>query len=71
MSKKTRLRNMDFGDLCFVGSSWYGSLDRLFDSGALRVRFKTAFAAILIGIVIATVIMSILSYGVLGVISDK
>lgn len=71
MSKKDQIEKYGFGGLVlFVGiplpgtGAWTGSLI----AALLRVRFKTAFAAILIGIVIATVIMSILSYGVLGVI---
>ena len=71
MSKKDQIEKYGFWVLVlFVGiplpgtGAWTGSLI----AALLRVRFKTAFAAILIGIVIATVIMSILSYGVLGVI---
>ena len=71
MSKKDQIEKYGFwGLVLFVGiplpgtGAWTGSLI----AALLRVRFKTAFAAILIGIVIATVIMSILSYGVLGVI---
>lgn len=71
MSKKDQIEKYGFwGLVLFVGiplpgtGAWTGSLI----AALLRVRFETAFAAILIGIVIATVIMSILSYGVLGVI---
>ena len=71
MSKKDQIEKYGFwGLVLFVGiplpgtGAWTGSLI----AALLRGRFKTAFAAILIGIVIATVIMSILSYGVLGVI---
>ena len=71
MSKKDQIEKYGFwGLVLFVGiplpgtGAWTGSLI----AALLRVRFKTTFAAILIGIVIATVIMSILSYGVLGVI---
>ena len=71
MSKKDQIEKYGFwGLVLFVGiplpgtGAWTGSLI----AALLRMRFKTAFAAILIGIVIATVIMSILSYGVLGVI---
>lgn len=71
MGKKDQIEKYGFwGLVLFVGiplpgtGAWTGSLI----AALLRVRFKTAFAAILIGIVIATVIMSILSYGVLGVI---
>ena len=71
MSKKDQIEKYGFwGLVLFVGiplpgtGAWTGSLI----AALLRVRFKTACAAILIGIVIATVIMSILSYGVLGVI---
>ena len=71
MSKKDQIEKYGFWGLVLFGGlplpgtgAWTGSLI----AALLRVRFKTAFAAILIGIVIATVIMSILSYGVLGVI---
>ena len=63
MSKKDQIEKYVGIPLPGTGA-WTGSLI----AALLRVRFKTAFAAILIGIVIATVIMSILSYGVLGVI---
>lgn len=69
MSKKDKIEKFGFwGLVLFVGiplpgtGAWTGSLV----AALLRVRFKTAFAAILIGIVIATIIMSVLSYGVLG-----
>lgn len=69
MSKKDKIEKYGFwGLVLFVGiplpgtGAWTGSLI----AALLRVRFKTAFAAIMVGIVIATVIMSILSYGVLG-----
>ena len=42
--------------------AWTGSLI----ASLLGVKFKKAFPAVLLGIVIATVIMSIVSYGLLG-----
>ena len=71
MSKKDQIEKYGFwGLVLFVGIPLpgTGACTGSLIAALLRVRFKTAFAAILIGIVIATVIMSILSYGVLGVI---
>ena len=69
MSKKDQIEKYDFwGLVLFVGiplpgtGAWTGALV----AALLRMRFKRAFVAILLGIVVATVIMSILSYGVLG-----
>ena len=71
MSKKDQIEKYGFwGLVLFVGiplpgtGAWTGALV----ASLLRMNFKKAFGAILIGIVIATVIMSILSYGVLGVL---
>jgi len=71
MSKKDQIEKYEFwGLVLFVGiplpgtGAWTGALV----ASLLRMRFQKAFGAILIGIVIATVIMSILSYGVLGVL---
>ena len=56
--------------LLFVGiplpgtGAWTGALI----ASLLRIRFQKAFVAIFLGIIIATVIMSVLSYGVLGVL---
>ena len=44
--------------------AWTGSLI----AALLGMRFRKAFSAVLVGIAIATVIMSALSYGLLGVI---
>lgn len=69
MSKKDQIEKYEFwGLVLFVGiplpgtGAWTGALI----AALLRLKVKKAFAAILLGIVIATVIMSILSYGVLG-----
>lgn len=71
MSKKGQIEKYGFwGLMLFVGiplpgtGAWTGSLV----AALLRMRFGKAFAAILLGIALATVIMSILSYGVLGVL---
>ena len=71
MSKKTQIEKYEFWGLAlFVGiplpgtGAWTGALA----AALLRMRFGKAFAAILIGIVMATIIMSVLSYGVLGVL---
>lgn len=71
MSKKDQIEKYEFwGLVLFVGiplpgtGAWTGALV----AALLRMRFKKAFAAILLGIVVATVIMSVLSYGVLGTI---
>lgn len=59
-----------WGLVLFVGiplpgtGAWTGSLV----AALLHMRFRKAFAAILLGIVIATIIMSLLSYGLLGVL---
>lgn len=69
MSKKDKIEKYEFwGLVLFVGiplpgtGAWTGSLI----AALLRLKIKKAFLAIMLGIVIATVIMSILSYGVLG-----
>ena len=71
MSKKDQIEKYGFWGLALFGGiplpgtgAWTGALV----ASLLRMNFKKAFGAILIGIVIATVIMSILSYGVLGVL---
>ena len=54
--------------MLFVGiplpgtGAWTGSLI----ASLLGIKFKKAFPAVILGIVMATVIMSILSYGLLG-----
>lgn len=69
MGKSERIEKYQFwGLVLFVGiplpgtGAWTGSLI----ASLLGVRFKKAFPAVLLGIVIATVIMSVLSYGLLG-----
>lgn len=71
MSKKDQIEKYEFWGLAlFVGiplpgtGAWTGALV----AALLRMRFGKAFAAILVGIVMATIIMSVLSYGVLGVL---
>lgn len=71
MSKKAQIEKYEFWGLAlFVGiplpgtGAWTGALA----AALLRMRFGKAFAAILVGIVMATIIMSVLSYGVLGVL---
>ena len=69
MSKSDNIRKYEFwGLVLFVGiplpgtGAWTGSLI----AALLDVDFKKAILAELLGIAIATVIMSILSYGLLG-----
>ena len=71
MSKKDSIEKYEFwGLVLFVGiplpgtGAWTGALI----VSLLRIRFQKAFVAIFLGIIIATVIMSVLSYGVLGVL---
>ena len=71
MSKSDNIRRYEFwGLVLFVGiplpgtGAWTGSLI----AALLDVDFKKAVLAELLGIAIATVIMSILSYGLLGVL---
>ncbi len=69
MGKSDQIEKYEFwGLVLFVGiplpgtGAWTGSLI----ASLLGVKFKKAFPAVLLGIVIATIIMSILSYGLLG-----
>ncbi len=69
MSKSDSIKKYEFwGLVLFVGiplpgtGAWTGSLI----AALLEVDFKKAILAELLGIIIATVIMSILSYGLLG-----
>ena len=69
MGKSEQIEKYQFwGLVLFVGiplpgtGAWTGSLI----ASLLGVRFKKASPAVLLGIVIATVIMSVLSYGLLG-----
>lgn len=69
MGKSEQIEKYQFwGLVLFVGiplpgtGAWTGSLI----ASLLGVKFKKAFPAVLLGIVMATVIMSIVSYGLLG-----
>lgn len=69
MSKRDKIENYEFwGLVLFVGiplpgtGAWTGALI----AALLRIRFKKSFSAILLGIMLATVIMSAVSYGLLG-----
>lgn len=71
MSKKDQIETYGFwGLVLFVGiplpgtGAWTGSLI----AALLGMKFKKAFPAVLLGIAIATIIMSILSYGLLGAV---
>ncbi len=71
MSKSGRVAGAEFvGLMLFVGiplpgtGAWTGSLI----AALLEVDFKKAIVAELVGIAIATVIMSVVSYGLLGTI---
>ncbi|MDD2978554.1 MAG: small multi-drug export protein [Hespellia sp.] len=71
MSKSDQIERYEFwGLVLFVGiplpgtGAWTGSLI----AALLGVKFKKAFPAIIIGICLATILMSLLSYGLLGVI---
>lgn len=69
MGKSEQIEKYEFwGLVLFVGiplpgtGAWTGSLI----ASLLGIKFKKAFPAVLVGIVLATVIMSIVSYGLLG-----
>lgn len=69
MSKSDRIEKYEFwGLVLFVGiplpgtGAWTGSLI----AALLGVKFRKAFPAVILGIGLATVIMTILSYGVIG-----
>ncbi|MCR5792996.1 MAG: small multi-drug export protein [Lachnospiraceae bacterium] len=71
MSKKDQIERYEFwGLVLFVGiplpgtGAWTGSLI----AALLGMRFKKAFPAVLIGICLATIIMSTLFYGLVGAI---
>ena len=71
MRKSDQVKKYEFwGLMLFVGiplpgtGAWTGALV----ASLLHMKFGKAFGAILVGIALATVIMSILSYGVLGVL---
>ena len=69
MGKSEQIEKYQFwGMVLFVGiplpgtGAWTGSLI----ASLLGVKFKKAFPAVILGIVMATIIMSIFSYGLLG-----
>ena len=69
MSKSDKIEKYEFwGLVLFVGiplpgtGAWTGSLI----ASLLGIKFRKAFPAVILGIVMATVIMSIVSYGLLG-----
>ena len=69
MSKSDKIEKYEFwGLVLFVGiplpgtGAWTGSLI----AALLGMKFKKAFPAVIIGILMATVIMTVLSYAVLG-----
>ncbi len=71
MNKKDRIEKYEFwGLVLFVGiplpgtGAWTGSLI----AALLNIDFKKAIAAVCVGIMLATVIMSCISYGLLGVL---
>ena len=71
MSKSDSIKKYEFwGLVIFVGiplpgtGAWTGSLI----AALLEIDFKKAILAELLGIVMATIIMSIFSYGLLGVL---
>ena len=71
MSQSANIEKYEFwGLVAFVGiplpgtGAWTGALI----AALLGIRFRKAFPAIVLGLVVATVIMTILSYTVLGTI---
>ena len=71
MNKKDQIEKYEFwGLVLFVGiplpgtGAWTGSLI----AALLNIDFKKAIAAVCIGIMLATVIMACISYGLLGVL---
>ena len=71
MGKSDSIRKYEFwGLVLFVGvplpgtGAWTGSLI----AALLEVDFKKAILAVLLGIAMATVIMSVVSYGLLGAV---
>ena len=69
MNKKEQIEKYEFwGLLLFVGiplpgtGAWTGSLI----AALLGIKFKKAFPAVLLGIILASVIMTLLSYMVIG-----
>ena len=64
MSKKGQIEMLFVGIPLPGTGAWTGALV----ASLLHMKFGKAFGAILVGIALATVIMSILSYGVLGML---
>lgn len=71
LAKGDKVRKYEFwGLVLFVGiplpgtGAWTGSLI----AALLNVKFKVAFPAVIVGILLASVIMSIVSYGLIGAI---
>ncbi len=71
LGKKDQIEKYQFwGLVLFVGiplpgtGAWTGSLI----ASLLNIRFRKAFPAVVLGIALATIIMSIVSYGLLGAI---
>lgn len=69
MSKKDQIEEYEFwGLVLFVGiplpgtGAWTGSLI----AALLGMKFKKAFPAVIVGIIMATIIMCVVSYGLLG-----
>ncbi len=69
MSKKDQIEKYEFwGLVLFVGiplpgtGAWTGSLI----AALLGMKFKKAFPAVIVGIIMATIIMCVVSYGLLG-----
>ena len=72
MSKSDKIEKYEFwGLVLFVGiplpgtGAWTGSLI----AALLGMKFKKAFPAVILGILMATVIMTVISYGLLGGVS--
>lgn len=71
MKKKDKIEKYEFwGLVLFVGiplpgtGAWTGSLI----AALLNIDFKKSFSAVFVGIIMATIIMSCISYGLLGVL---
>ncbi|MDO5423983.1 MAG: small multi-drug export protein [Eubacteriales bacterium] len=69
MKKKDQIEKYEFwGLVLFVGiplpgtGAWTGSLI----ASLLGIKFRKAFPAVIVGICMATVIMTVISYGILG-----
>ena len=69
LKKRDQVEKYEFwGLVLFVGiplpgtGAWTGSLL----ASLLGIKFKKAFPAVIVGICLATVIMTVISYGILG-----